>query len=227
MDTSKDNETNLNWFEPLYSFYTNAFNFFNKKLFNSSLKKIVITFERQGRNKTVAGYFTNRFVKIDDHHVCKIAIILEHINKLSMKVSLSTLIHEMIHFSNFINNIQDTSKSGVHNYNFKKEAEKVGYIITEKSPRIGWSAGTPNEMLSAIINEFLTINPWPYKEFDVPFKEVEKKPKTIFSYLCTSCGITVKGKKEIKLICGFCEEPMEFVEEKEKETQRILKELGL
>lgn len=59
----------------------------------------------------------------------------------------ASLIHEMVHWYNWLHDVKDTSRGGVyHNKRFKVEAEKHGIQI-DYDERIGWSITTATEEL--------------------------------------------------------------------------------
>ncbi len=63
----------------------------------------------------------------------------------------ATLLHEMIHYYCYLNDIKDTSRGNTyHNKRFKIEAEKRGLVI-EYDSRIGWSVTSPSEVLIDLI----------------------------------------------------------------------------
>ena len=59
----------------------------------------------------------------------------------------ATLLHEMVHYYNYENGIQDCSRGNTyHNKRFKQEAESRGLIITHNE-KYGWSHTAPSEEL--------------------------------------------------------------------------------
>lgn len=110
----------------------------------------------------------------------------------------ATLIHEMVHWYNFINDIKDVSRGNTyHNKNFKNEAERRGISISYDS-RIGWSVTEPTEeLISWILEE--------------SFEELRMKENSLNSLLIGGLGtsgtittVTPKKSHNIKLICPCC-----------------------
>ena len=65
----------------------------------------------------------------------------------------ATLLHEMIHYKNHEDGIQDTSRGGTyHNKHFKESAEACGLIV-EHSEKYGWSHTSPADSLLDFVLE--------------------------------------------------------------------------
>ncbi|MDE6563068.1 MAG: SprT-like domain-containing protein [Malacoplasma sp.] len=214
-----------NIFEPLYIFYSKAFRYFNEKVFENILPNIGFLLKPKASRANRLAYFRSNFFKIKNGSYPVICLIIDFVSDVDVKKTLSSLIHEMIHFEASIKSIKDCSKSQFHNINFKNLAENRGYIIEEKDKRIGWSYGKPNEKLNSIFDDFLKINPFPYQEFNIPIVEKEKKERTVFNYFCPECGVVVKGKRNLNLICGESQVDFEFAEPKEKTIEKIIENL--
>ena len=69
----------------------------------------------------------------------------------------ATLLHEMVHYYNYENGIQDCSRGNTyHNRRFKAAAEAHGLIV-EHSDKYGWSHTSPSdELLDFILENGLT-----------------------------------------------------------------------
>lgn len=215
---------NNNAFKDIYILFTKAFDYLNRKLFNNSLDNFVLFFEKKGRSNRLA-FFQSNFCFINDKYVPRIVFSLEYISEGSYKESLLAMVHEMVHFKNFKDDKKDCSGK-IHNLVFKQTAESVGYIITEKCPKNGWSFGEPNKILDSILKEFMESNSFPIN-FYLPIKTPEKKEQKSFNYVCVSCGISVKGKKDLSILCGECKTEMVILDPKDKENDenKIIDEL--
>ena len=220
-----ETELGSNILEPVYLFFSKAFKFFNEKVFESILPDVGFLLKpKVGRSARLA-YFQSNCFRVKDEPNDIICIIINFVQDDFIKISLENLIHEMVHFEGKVKGIYNCSKSQFHNANFKNLAEKRGYIMKEKSKKHGWSSGVANEWLNAIFDEFLKDNPFPIKNFKFPVIEKEKKERTLFSYFCPECGVIVKGKRDLSLICGECKVNFEFIEPKEKTLEDQLKDL--
>lgn len=136
----------------------------------------------------------------------------------------ATLIHEMVHYYCYLNNIKDVSRGGqYHNKRFKAEAEKRGLII-DYDNRIGWSITNPSEdLLDVIITygfEDIQIGRNEFSSFfiggigggsrsgnDGATAPIRKKSNSI-KMVCPCCGNIARVTKQTNLICGDCMEHM-------------------
>lgn len=119
----------------IYSELYRAFDHFNKYFANNSLPKPVITIQESGR-KNAYGWFGNSFWvdKEMDESVPEINISAEYVARGPDAV-LETLLHEMAHFYNAVNDIKDCSSGQYHNKHFKKAAEMFGLKVSREGNR--------------------------------------------------------------------------------------------
>lgn len=139
---------------------------------------------------------------------------------------VSTMLHEMVHIYNLMNDIQDCSRGNTyHNKKFKDKAESVGLCI-EYDKRIGWSITSPTEeLIEYIIGKGWTdicINRDEGFSFggssggkstsggnstdDTPLK----KPSSTRKYMCPCCGMSVRATREVRIICADCAELLQL-----------------
>ena len=130
---------------------------------------------------------------------------------------VETLLHEMCHYANKIDGVKDCN-GNIHNKKFKKLAERVGLIV-EKGKSVGWGYTSLSDELMEYIKEEINPDETAFEYFRAGAKKPDdtKKPrkKNMFAYTCPDCGQTVKGKRDITVKCGVCENimDMEDVEE--------------
>lgn len=135
---------------------------------------------------------------------------------------VATLLHEMVHIYNLMNNIQDCSRSNTyHNKKFKEKAESVGLII-EYDNRIGWSITSPSDSLIEYICEQgwddiminrsesvrLPISGGSSGSGGAGTPPTTRKPSSTRKYICPSCGMSCRATRDIYIICGNCVETM-------------------
>ena len=135
---------------------------------------------------------------------------------------VATLLHEMVHYFNFIMGIQDCSRGNTyHNRRFKDAAEARGLIITH-SDKYGWSHTEPTEeLLDFVIENGLTdilINRTDGSGFFIGKTgthsggaEITGKPPRTSStrkYICPCCGMSVRATRTVRIACIDCEEQM-------------------
>ncbi len=134
----------------------------------------------------------------------------------------ATLLHEMVHYYNYVNGVQDCSRGNTyHNRKFKEAAEARGLKVTH-SDKYGWSQTEPDDaLLDFILDNGLTdilINRNEFCGFQmtgtgthsgtseigiaVPKKSSSRK------YVCPCCGMSIRATKEVNIGCLDCGEKM-------------------
>ena len=121
---------------------------------------------------------------------------------------VETMIHEMCHYFNRINNIKDCS-GNVHNKKFKSLAENVGLIV-EKGKSVGWGYTSLSPELESYIKEKVKPDAKAFEYFRAGVLKESKPKKSSFKYTCPDCGQIVRGKKGISVKCGNCDIIMEM-----------------
>ena len=135
----------------------------------------------------------------------------------------ATLLHEMVHYYNYVNGIQDCSRGNMyHNKRFKVAAEERGLMVTH-SDKYGWSHTEPTEeLLNFVIENGLTdilINRNEQGYFRVGGGtgthsggvEITGKPPRTSStrkYICPCCGMSVRATRTVRIACIDCTEQM-------------------
>lgn len=119
----------------IYSELYRAFDHFNKIFTDNSLPKPVITIQESGR-KNAYGWFGKGFWYDNDQGagVPEINISAEYLSR-GVNGVLETLLHEMAHFYNAVNEIKDCSSGQYHNKHFKRAAEMFGLKVERSGTR--------------------------------------------------------------------------------------------
>ena len=122
----------------IYSELYRAFDHFNKIFTDNSLPKPVITIQESGR-KNAYGWFGKGFWYDNDQGtgVPEINISAEYLSR-GVNGVLETLLHEMAHYYNAVNEIKDCSSGQYHNKHFKRAAEMFGLNV-ERSGNRGYA----------------------------------------------------------------------------------------
>lgn len=182
------------------AFLEKAFDVLNKKYFDSTLSKPVITIQSApGTN----GHFTQYDAWHDQKKGYReINISAENLSR-PIANTVGTLVHEMVHMYCDMNDIQDTSRAGrYHNNRFKAEAEKRGLSI-DYDKTIGWSITTPTPELRSFVAaqgwRKLTLS----RSFEVKDPKA-KKPSSTRKYICPCCGMSVRATKDVEIACIAC-----------------------
>lgn len=193
----------------------------NADKFNGELETPIITVQSTPR---VYGHVTvGRVWKSKDTRCYELNIGAGTLNR-PIECVVSTMLHEMVHIYNLMNDIRDCSRGNTyHNKKFKEKAESVGLVI-DYDKRIGWSVTSPSEdLLEYIIEqswEDILINREECSHLgssgggsssgtDTP---PVKKPSSTRKYTCPCCGNSVRATKVVNIFCGDCCEKMEAEE---------------
>lgn len=197
------------------------FDLLNAEYFESALSRPTITIQSTPR---AYGHFTLN----DDTWISSVGISHE-INigagTLSRPIEeiCATLLHEMVHYFNYINGVQDCSRGNTyHNKQFKKAAEQRGLTV-EHSEKYGWSHTSPTEeLLDFVIENGLTdilLNRNEQGYFRVGggtgahnggAEPVGKTPRASSTrkYICPCCGTSVRATRTVRIACLDCNEQM-------------------
>ena len=195
-----------------------VFDILNEEFFESELSRPTITIQSTPK---AYGHFSLR----EDTWVSKIGGTHE-INigagTLSRPIEevAATLLHEMVHYYNHINGVQDCSRGNTyHNRRFRDAAVARGLIITH-SEKYGWSHTTPgDELLEVILKHDLTdilLNRNECSGFQIPgtgthsggTPTITPRKSSSRKYMCPCCGMSVRATKAVNIACMDCNEQM-------------------
>lgn len=129
----------------------------------------------------------------------------------------ATLLHEMVHYFNYENGIQDCSRGNTyHNRKFKEAAEAHGLIV-QHSEKYGWSHTAPSDALLDFVLEYgltdILINRNEFSSFQIggtgthsgtPIGTLTPKKSSTRNYICPCCGMSVRATKEVNIGCLDC-----------------------
>ena len=139
-----------------------------------------------------------------------------------IELVVATLLHEMVHYYNCVNGVQDCSRGNTyHNKAFKQEAEARGLIV-ERSDKYGWSKTSPSDtLLEFVLDNDLTdilLNRNEFTSFQMPGTGTHnggldltintKKTSSTRKYVCPCCGMSVRATREVHIACMDCGEQM-------------------
>ena len=195
-----------------------VFDLLNEEFFESELSRPTITIQSTPK---AYGHFTlssdTWISKLGGTHEINIGA-----GTLSRPIEnvCATLLHEMVHYFNYENGIQDTSRGGTyHNKRFKTEAEARGLIVAH-SEKYGWSHTSPSdELLDFVLINGLTdilINRNEFSGFQITgtgthsgtFVAPPRKPSSTRKYICPCCGMSVRATRTVRIACMDCSEQM-------------------
>lgn len=200
------------------------FNILNRDKFDSLLAEPVITIQKT-RRRTL-GYFTldkvwrnkgdsdkdeNAFyeINIDPIWFC---------SRAAADIT-ETLLHEMVHYFNKVNDIKDCN-GNVHNKKFKETAERVGLLV-ERDKKVGWGITSMTDELKEYIDTEVQPKESVFEYFRAGVIKLDttkkKRKKSLFKYECPKCGTIAKAKKDVKIMCGNCDCGMEIEDVEDEE----------
>ena len=197
------------------------FDLLNKRYFESSLSRPTITIQSTPK---AYGHFSLRkdtwISKLGGTHEINIGA-----GTLNMPIEdiTATLLHEMVHYFNFENGVQDCSRGGTyHNRRFKEAAEQRDLIV-EHHEKYGWTITSPSEaLLNFVIENGLTdILIFRNESYGLRVGGTgthsgadgtpTTKPSSTRKYVCPCCGMSVRATKEVRIMCMDCGRQMEVV----------------
>jgi rubrerythrin len=197
-----------------------AFYLLNKHKFNSELLEPAILIQTSGKHKNAYGWCSVDKIWSDTkkkEHRHEITICAEYLNRPLYNL-MSTLLHEMVHLHNILNEIKDVSRGNTyHNKKFKETAEARGLIISFDK-KIGWSISELNQDTKVLIDTF-NLN---QEAFTIARRgeEIEgktKKKSSMRKYTCPECGTIIRATKEVNVICADCDVPFQLEETEDDE----------
>lgn len=197
-----------------YTGLTQAYDYFNARLFGAKLPHCLITLHR---HKGAFGYFSGeRFGTRDGAAVTdEIALNPSHILHRSTGLTLSTLVHEMCHLEQ--HHFGKPSRTGYHNKEWADMMRQVGLIPSDTGAPGGKETGQkvshyvePGGAFDVACTELLG------QGFEINYGERggneaarAKKRASKTKFTCPECGQNCWGKPDSHLICGDCNETME------------------
>ena len=193
------------------------FGILNRDKFNGELTEPVITIQKT-RGRTL-GYFTLNKVwknknneESEENSYYEINVDPRWFNSRTPADVAETLLHEMCHYHNKVNDIKDCSQN-IHNKKFKASAEKVGLVV-EKGKGVGYGYTSMSEALRAYMDEVVKPSEVAFEYFRTAPMKLSgaggKRKKSVFKYTCPECGQEAKGKRDISIKCGRCDVVMKM-----------------
>ena len=208
----------LTTYNRVAGYVNKLFDLLNQEFFESELSRPVLTIQSTPK---AYGHFSLR----EDTWVSK--------NGMSHEINIgagtlarpiedicATLLHEMVHYHNFINGVQDCSRDGTyHNRRFRDSAEAHGLIV-DHHEKYGWTITSPSDrLLQFCLDNDLTdilLNRNEYGGFRVPGTgthapappSVVTRKSSTRKYICPCCGNSVRATKNVNIGCLDCAEQM-------------------
>lgn len=200
-----------------YTALQDAFNWFNRELFNSSLPQVLIVLHRK---KGAKGYFWADMWRgydgesLEADKLSEIALTPETLNR-SDKEILSTLVHEMVHLWQYT--CGTPSRNAYHNKEWAEMMNEVGLHPTHDGTWAGKPTGQKVthriieahrfDVSATAFLENRKVIQW----FGVQQGTKETKKNKVLYTCCCVPVVKVWGKPGLAIACELCEAT--FIEE--------------
>ena len=195
-----------------------VFDMLNAEFFEGTLSRPTITIQSTPR---AYGHFSLRedtwISKLGSTHEINIGAgtLARPIEEVA-----ATLLHEMVHYFNYEQGIQDCSRGNTyHNRRFKEAAEAHGLNV-EHSDKYGWSHTSPSDsLLDFVLDNGLTdilINRNEFSGFQITgtgthsgsTTPITPRKSSTRKYICPCCGNSVRATKAVNIACLDCDAQM-------------------
>lgn len=131
-----------------------AFEFFNNELGANLATPVFTLIPNRGRQSYYGWYWANRW-KDGKKTLPEINITADTL-KRSVEDICETLIHEMAHYKNNVNKIEDCNANQYHNKHFKKQAEAFGLTV-ERMRNKGYALTKLGEKAHNLVKKYKNV----------------------------------------------------------------------
>jgi predicted SprT family Zn-dependent metalloprotease len=197
-----------------------AFDYFNRRLFDSQLPPTMITLQRH--TGSYGYYSAKRFEGRGEteRETDEIALnpgVFKHCSDADI---LSTLVHEMAH--HWQAHYGNPGRGRYHNHEWADHMEHLGLMPSDTGRPGGRRVGSrvshyilAGGRFEGVCNELLTGG----AKVEWQSRERERLPsnRSKTKYTCTRCGLNAWAKPDVNLVCGDCKQQMQ-AEEAARET---------
>lgn len=189
-----------------YQGFQDAYDFFNRELFGSSLPQVLVTLQRHARTY---GYFSpERFSgRIDKSAVHELALNPDNFTGRTDEMILSTLVHEMCHVWQVTHG--KAPRKGYHDRQWAGKMKEVGLQPSSTGEEGGAETGQSVSHYILPEGRFtkayakLAETGFQFHWQSLPASARAKKP-TRMKFTCPDCGQNAWAKPGASLICGKC-----------------------
>lgn len=198
-----------------YVSLSDAYDFFNARLFDGKLPECLITFQRHAKSR---GYFcANRFSgRTTEKKIHEIALNPDHFNGRTDAQIFSTLAHEMVHLAEEENGT--APKNAYHNKSWAEHMKRVGLYPSdtaavggkETGPRVSHyiiEGGVFEATCSELLADGIALS-WESACGGRDKEKAKAKRESKSKFTCHGCDANAWGKPDLKLVCGECEMPL-------------------
>jgi predicted SprT family Zn-dependent metalloprotease len=191
-----------------YQGFQQAYDFFNRELFDRSLPQVLVTLQRHANTR---GYFSpERFNgRIDETAVHELALNPDTFTGRTDEMILSTLAHEMAHV--WQQTYGDPPRQGYHDRQWAEKMREIGLQPSHTGEEGGKETGqTMSHYILPGDRYANTYAKLAARGFQLHWQSVpvsqqargKKASKT--KYTCPDCGQNAWAKPGAQLLCGSC-----------------------
>ena len=199
------------------------FDLLNDRYFESALSRPVITI--QSTPKAFGHYTKYDAWSIDGEKGIREINIGAGTLSRPIENIVATLLHEMCHYWNDREGVNDTSRGGTyHNKRFKEAAEARGLLVSHHD-KYGWAITSPSDALVefCLENDLTEIRLSRNDGVSIRVTGTgtragagvsdsdgtrAKKPSSTRKYVCPCCGTSVRATRAVNIGCLDCVQPM-------------------
>src|SRR5262245_2513382 len=191
-----------------YRTFQQAYDFFNRELFDGSLPDVLVTLQRRGNSR---GYFSReRFVGRNGQKEAahELALNPDHFGRTDAEIC-STLVHEMCHTWQTAFGV--SGRNGYHNKQWAQKMKEVGLFPSDTGEPGGKQTG---QRVTHYIIEggafalvFANLEATGFQlrwQSRADNKDRQKKADSKTKYTCPICEQNAWAKPDASLICGQC-----------------------
>jgi hypothetical protein len=184
-----------------------AFDEFCVSLFKRKMPRPVITIQTRGRSRMIGWFWEDKWQNGQPKKLPEINIVAEYLAQ-DVEDIAEVLLHEMVHFSNFLDGIHDCSSAQYHNRKFRDRCHVIG-LICEKQGRRGWAYTKLSPALRDIVRT-VHLNPEAFQMYRVgpQYTVVETKPEQRQRRWTCQCkkpvGKVIYASRGLDVTCNKC-----------------------
>lgn len=182
-----------------------VFDRFNERYFENALSKPVITVSPD-TTRGAYGWCTTwkAWKEGESDGYYEINLCAEHLARPYLE-TCGTLLHEMVHLYNLMQDVQDCSRGGTyHNRKFKEAALAHG-LECSQTEKYGWSTTKLTDDTAAFV---VSLGVSSFSMYRSKPTKASKKSNTR-KYTCPCCGMSVRATKDVMVKCAVCDVLME------------------
>lgn len=167
-------------------------------LFGRDMPLPVITIQTKGRMNALGWHWKDKWQNSGPGRLTEINLSAEFLSRPTDDVS-ETLLHEMCHYANSLDEISDCTSRQYHNLHFKARCDQIG-LVCEKYPGRGWAKTSLSDELRARVRA-ASVNADAFSLFRAGTTTV-KGATRMKKWRC-SCT-TLRAAVQVEAICIKC-----------------------